>query len=123
MENYINYMNRFTMRDMIAETQLENNVHYYTFYLGSALMISINNEIYIKESSRATMKPKFKKEQEDWLVQQLKRANTPEARKRHPWVIVLGHQPFYCHSSPTDGSCTDETALVIVTFFISLHFI
>ncbi|XP_017462405.1 PREDICTED: acid phosphatase type 7-like, partial [Rhagoletis zephyria] len=67
MENYINYMNRFTMRDMIAETQQENNVHYYTFFLGSALMISINNEIYIKAASRATMKPEFKQEQEDWL--------------------------------------------------------
>lgn len=106
-------MNRFSMRDMIAENQTESNVLYYSFYLGKALIISINNQVYMGKYNQ-TATPTFRKEQEDWLVDLLRRANTPEERKAHPWIIVLGHLPFYCHSSPVDTSCTTEPGPVII---------
>lgn len=35
-------------------------------------------------------------EQYAWLEEELRKANTPEARAKEPWVVVSNHYPMYC---------------------------
>ncbi|CAE7332989.1 ACP7, partial [Symbiodinium pilosum] len=43
-----------------------------------------------------------------WLEDELKKANTAEARAQQPWVIVAGHRPVYC--SLVRPTCSSEAA-------------
>ncbi|XP_017461273.1 PREDICTED: acid phosphatase type 7-like [Rhagoletis zephyria] len=84
------------------------NNHYYAFYLGPALVISINMEVYVDTYNYLFKNTTLQHDQETWLIDRLREANKPEARKKHPWIIVFGHQPLYCSSSRQDGSCTTD---------------
>lgn len=33
---------------------------------------------------------------ENWVIEDLKSANTPEMREKYPFVIVGSHRPIYC---------------------------
>ena len=45
----------------------------------------------------------MQKTQYDWLVQDLEEAN--KNREERPWVIVMGHRPFYC--TVDDTTCNE----------------
>ena len=94
-----------------GSTSHQLNPHYYAFYLGPALVLSINMEVYVALYND-TLNENLRKEQETWMNDRLRAANTPEERKKHPWIIVLGHQPLYCSSSRQDGSCTTDAEQV-----------
>lgn len=95
--------------------QVTSAPHYYAFYLGSALILCINMEVYVQHYNE-TLDPSLKEEQEKWLVDRLKAANSVLARIQYPWIVVVGHQPLYCHSSGEDESCKKEADLVKINF-------
>lgn len=99
------------LADKRGSSSHQLNPHYYAFYLGPALVLSINMEVYVALYND-TLNKNLKKEQETWMNDRLRAANTPEKRKKHPWIIVLGHQPLYCSSSRQDGSCTTDAEQV-----------
>ena len=39
--------------------------------------------------------------QYNWLESELKKANAPEERAKHPWIMTIAHHPMYC--TTTDG--------------------
>src|SRR5699024_3466768 len=110
--NLANYLHRFSMFDMTAPAnQTAKSDHYYAFHLGPALLISVNNEVYVNYYSVAVPHT-VRAEQEKWLVAVLEEANQPDMRARHPWIIVFGHQAMYCHSKPNEQGCKTENKKV-----------
>lgn len=103
-----NYIHRFSMYDMTTLMAGKSD-HYYGFYFGAALIISINNEVFLNYTDLPST---LKAEQGAWLVSLLKEANKPENRARHPWIIILGHQPMYCHTCVDEESCKADARTV-----------
>jgi hypothetical protein len=61
---------------------------FYSFNLGKAHIVMYNTEAYFADD------PNMVATQLNWLIEDLKRANN--MRKEVPWVVVLGHKPYYC---------------------------
>lgn len=98
--NFTHYRYRFSMPG------LPNNL-YYSYNIGPVHIISFNTEYYyflnygIKSLIFQYM----------WLEKDLKEANKPENRRKHPWIITMGHRPMYCSDADKDD-CTYEDDLV-----------
>ena len=84
-ENFTQYRLRFRMPWNEASS---DSSFFYSFTLGKAHVIMYNTEAYFADD------PNMVATQLNWLVEDLKRANN--VRKEVPWVIVLGHKPYYC---------------------------
>ncbi|XP_060531907.1 acid phosphatase type 7-like [Cylas formicarius] len=94
--NFSNYRERFTMHESPASLM-------FSIDIGPAHIISISTEVYY--FLNYGIKPLVF--QYEWLEEDLIRANLPENRKKHPWIIVVGHRPMYCSNSNTDD-CTNH---------------
>ena len=86
--NFSHYKNRFTMPDY---KKYENM--YYSWDIGKAHIISLSTEFYyfFNENRYYLVEKQYQ-----WLENDLFNANLPENRKKHPWIITMGHRPFYC---------------------------
>ena len=54
-----------------------------------------------------------------WLEDELKRANTPEERARHPWIITIAHSPMYCTTIDLDD-CNHHNSVVSTGLIIGV---
>lgn len=99
--NFSNYKARFTM----PSAGLDNMV--YSFNIGSAHIIAIATEFYyfLEYGFKHVVK------QYEWLENDLKTANLPHNRAKHPWIITIGHRPMYCSNLNRDD-CTKHETLV-----------
>lgn len=72
----------------------------YSFDMGPMHIISISTEVYyfINYGLKQIVN------QYEWLVDDLKTANLPANRQKHPWIVVIGHRPMYCSNS-NPGDC------------------
>ncbi|KAB0800087.1 hypothetical protein PPYR_07967 [Photinus pyralis] len=96
--NFSNYRERFSMPG-------GSESFMYSFDLGPLHIISISTEVYY--FMNFGMKPIVF--QYEWLEQDLIRANLPENREKHPWIIVMGHRPMYCSLTDKDDCTHHET--------------
>lgn len=98
--NFSNYKSRFATPN--APDSL-----FYSFNLGPAHIISINTEYYyfLNYGVKSVIFQYY------WLENDLKEANKPENRKKHPWIITFGHRPMYCSNNDGDD-CRYEDDLV-----------
>jgi predicted phosphodiesterase len=89
------YNTRFTM---VPNVTLGHSM-WYSFNYGPYHIASISTETDFKD---APYDETFG-DQLTWLNEDLKKANAN--RKKHPWIIVMGHRPIYCSSilRSTDG--------------------
>lgn len=84
-ENFTQYRLRFRMPWNEAS---RDSSFFYSFNLGKAHIVMYNTEAYFADD------PNMVATQLNWLIEDLKRANN--MRKEVPWVVVLGHKPYYC---------------------------
>eukprot|EP01116_Phalansterium_solitarium_P021458 TRINITY_DN6676_c0_g1_i1.p1 TRINITY_DN6676_c0_g1~~TRINITY_DN6676_c0_g1_i1.p1 ORF type:complete len:551 (-),score=77.47 TRINITY_DN6676_c0_g1_i1:162-1814(-) len=99
--SFHHYRNRFAMPrsdendgwDMWHSWDLQN-VHF----------IAYSSEIFFARTQDI-------QRQYEWLKQDLDRANLPENRQKHPWIIAYGHRPFYCSNIDGDD-CTTPKSVV-----------
>lgn len=84
--NFSHYRKRFTMPHA---DQYENL--YYSFDLGPAHIVSYNTEVFFWPD---LFSQQHMRQQYEWLEADLAAANGN--RQETPWIIVMGHRPFYC---------------------------
>eukprot|EP00088_Acartia_fossae_P052903 TRINITY_DN5998_c0_g1_i1.p1 TRINITY_DN5998_c0_g1~~TRINITY_DN5998_c0_g1_i1.p1 ORF type:complete len:500 (-),score=78.08 TRINITY_DN5998_c0_g1_i1:680-2179(-) len=95
--NFSNYKARFTMPQ-------DNGRMFYTFTVGPVRFFSVSTEYYYYylEDGMVT-------DQYIWLQDQLQKANSKEAREKHPWLVIFGHRPMYCSNTDHDDCTKFET--------------
>ncbi|RWS18873.1 iron/zinc purple acid phosphatase-like protein, partial [Leptotrombidium deliense] len=84
-DNGANFKHRFKMPT--------GNNDYYTFTCGPIRFVIISTELYY------AVERKFgrTKKMIVWLQKTLTEAN--KNRRKQPWIIAIGHKPFYCSDS------------------------
>lgn len=92
---------------MADETSGQINNLFYSFHIGSALVIGFSSEFYYFTNYGL----KQIENQYRWLEEVLSEANKPENRCRFPWIIAMCHRPMYC-SSRDDDDCTNADTIV-----------
>lgn len=100
--NFSNYKNRFAMPgDEIMDRM------FYSFNMGPAHIISFSSEYYFY-LYYGLIQPV---EQFRWLERDLIKANKPENRAKHPWIITMAHRPMYCSNDDNDD-CTKHESII-----------
>lgn len=94
--NFSNYKARFNMPG-------DHDSLWYSFNLGPIHFVSFSTEVYYYLSYGLKLLTK----QFEWLENDLKQANRPENRAKHPWIITYGHRPMYC-SNDKAYDCNPE---------------
>ncbi|XP_064621991.1 acid phosphatase type 7-like [Lineus longissimus] len=95
--NFSNYKYRFSMPAAGGDGQ---NM-YFSYDVGPIHFIAWANELYYY--TYYGIEQIFN--QYKWLENDLKKANLPENRAKHPWIIVYGHRPMYCSNSDDGQHC------------------
>jgi acid phosphatase type 7 len=96
--NFSNYRRRFSMPGGDGEGQ------FYSFNVGRAHIIAYNTEYYYYTGyGWQQIANQYK-----WLENDLKIANLPENRAKHPWIIVMGHRPMYCSNNDDPEHCVTK---------------
>uniref|UniRef100_D3TQW3 Purple acid phosphatase n=1 Tax=Glossina morsitans morsitans TaxID=37546 RepID=D3TQW3_GLOMM len=94
--NFSNYKARFNMPG-------DHDSLWYSFNLGPIHFVSFSTEVYYYLNYGLKLLTK----QFEWLENDLKQANRPENRAKHPWIITYGHRPMYC-SNDKAYDCNPE---------------
>jgi len=86
----------------------EINNFYYSFNIGPAHIISFSTEYYYYQNNNSYQNPNYYTpehidRQLSWLEDDLQKAN--QNRSLRPWIIAIGHKPFYC---ATTGNCAQN---------------
>ncbi|XP_049768957.1 acid phosphatase type 7-like isoform X1 [Schistocerca cancellata] len=90
--NFSEYRARFSMPG-----PYENLMH--SFDMGMVHFIALSTEFYYFLEYGI----KLPVMQFEWLVEDLKKATTAEARAARPWIVAFGHRPMYCsNGGPAD---------------------
>ncbi|KAH9387759.1 Acid phosphatase type 7 [Tyrophagus putrescentiae] len=108
--NFTHYTNRYTMID---EKTGENNNHFYSFNIGPVHVVAFSSEFYYwySYSEQPIYTVTNTRIQYEWLEADLREANKPENRKKHPWIIAAGHRPMYCSTQDDDDCAYNESIL------------
>lgn len=91
--NFSEYSGRFTSP--------QPSVFYHSFNVGPMHIILFTSEFYFFDRFGTEQL----QSQYNWLVEDLAKANTEEARNAQPWIVALAHRPMYCSSLGIDD-CT-----------------
>ena len=79
----------------------------HSWDVGPAHIISINTEFYFFVWDGLHLIS----EQYWWLEEDLKLANQPAQRAKHPWIITMYHHPMYC-TTVNDQDCNHHESVV-----------
>ncbi|UJR35793.1 hypothetical protein I4U23_028541 [Adineta vaga] len=101
--NFSQYFAKFSMPSSMNTYGGDAN-HFYSFNVGSAHVIGFSTEFYYYTEYGFDQIIN----QYQWLEEDLKKANKPANRARHPWIITMGHKPMYCSNSDDDECLTTE---------------
>ncbi|KAK7109977.1 hypothetical protein V1264_013922 [Littorina saxatilis] len=100
-DTFTHYAHRFSMPQ--SPWPMSVNKLWYSFDVGPVHFVSYSSEVFF------TLNGSLVQKQFDWLVADLKKANTQ--RNKRPWVIAFGHRPMYCSANDGDD-CTKNDSLV-----------
>merc|ERR1719502_362812 len=96
--NFAGYLNRLRMPQSAPAT-MPLSRFYYSFNYGPVHVLVYSSEHPFTPGT----------EQHDFITADLAAASQPEARNKHPWIIVFTHRPLYCSDLVTwSGRCVNE---------------
>ncbi|XKL65548.1 hypothetical protein PGB90_008968 [Kerria lacca] len=95
--NFSNYRARFNMPSSPDSL-------FYSYNIGPAHIISFNTEYYyfLNYGLKSVIL------QYMWLEKDLKEANHPKNRQKHPWIITFAHRPMYCSDDDGDDCLYED---------------
>ena len=96
-DNFTEYNIRFKAIQSVGGTDSKSNSnHYYSFNIGLIHYIMVSTEVYsYPKQAKDGPSPFSIAEQLKWLEIDLIRANIPMQREQQPWIVLLGHRPWY----------------------------
>lgn len=98
-ESYYNFSHfnaRFTTPGYSSGPGSRGNL-WWSRDVGPVHLVSYNTEAYFDGPVNVTVQKQF-----EWLQRDLARAN--DNRARVPWIVALGHRPFYCNVAGHDST-------------------
>ncbi|UJR10227.1 hypothetical protein I4U23_014440 [Adineta vaga] len=106
--NFSQYVAKFSM-PWPNNTYGGDANHYYSFNVGPVHVISFSTEFYYY------LQYGFEQiiNQYQWIERDLKEANKPENRAKHPWIITMAHKPMYC-SNNNDDECLFANGYIFI---------
>lgn len=100
---FSNYRYRFSMPG--SQWPMPRDGLWYSFNVGLVHFVSYSTEVCVGSDET------LKKQQHDWLVQDLNKAN--EERTSRPWIVAFGHRPMYCSGwAAASSDCGKNASLV-----------
>jgi len=121
--NFVVYNHRFLMPN--ANNQSKSM--YYSFDYSNVHFISYSTETSFKGAPYGDSN-NFG-DQVSWIKEDLIKANLPENRQKHPWIIVGGHRPIYSSSKgysskgvPTDNFSPPSNSATLQAIFEDLFY-
>ncbi|GFO41119.1 purple acid phosphatase [Plakobranchus ocellatus] len=98
--SYFHYLHRFSY----GEWPISKDKMWYSVDIGPVHLISFSTEIFFTDNGQ------YKASQHDWLIRDLKLANTN--REAVPWVVAFGHRPMYCSYEDPSLECNHKASEV-----------
>ena len=75
---------------------MSNSNHYYSFDVGLVHYVMVSSEVYTYPSeAKNGPSPFTAQDQLEWLEADLIKANAPAQREKVPWIVLMGHRPWY----------------------------
>ena len=96
--NFSHFKGRFSM----PYRGISHNL-WWSVDIGLVHFVSYNTEAYFDGPISVTMRAQY-----DWLMADLSAAAAPDRRAAVPWIIAMGHRPFYCNVMSKAGTCDGE---------------
>lgn len=96
-DNFTEYNIRFKAIESVSgSTSHSHSNHFYSFDVGLIHYIMVSTEVYSYPTQAKDGPSSFTvEEQLKWLEIDLKYANRPEVREQRPWIVLMGHRPWY----------------------------
>jgi acid phosphatase type 7 len=122
-DNFTEYNMRFKAIESLAGANCgSNSNHFYSFDEGLVHYIMVSTEVYVYPDQAANGPSPFTAEQQlAWLEADLKAANAEGRREAVPWIVLMGHRPWY---TADEASFRDFDALACqygVDLYITGH--
>src|SRR6218665_4176438 len=108
-DNFSHYDARFTMLgdrqkpEVMKPLEQRLNNHYYSLDIGPAHIVVFSNEFYYFYANYGWEQIAY---QYEWLKNDLEKAN--KNRDKTPWIIVMGHRPFYTVKECPEPECDSQ---------------
>lgn len=96
-DNFTEYNLRFkSIEDLAGRISGSHSNHYYSYDVGLIHYVVVSTEVYsYPDEASAGPSPYTAEKQLHWLEADLKRVNADGRREKTPWVVLLGHRPWY----------------------------
>lgn len=85
--NFTHYLGRFWSLESLGEASGSGTPLWYSWNAPHVHFIGFNTEVFLEFTDPAQVQRQL-----DWLRQDLSLANTPENRKKYPWLITFSHK-------------------------------
>lgn len=83
---------------MHSQGHNEINNHFWSYNIGPVHLVAFSTEFhYFTQYGTHQIMNQYR-----WLEEDLKEANKPENRAKHPWIITIGHRPYYVQFKEDD---------------------
>lgn len=122
-DNFREYNLRFKGIEALAGAHCgSNSNHYYSFDEGLVHYVVVSTEVYVYPDQAANGPSPFTAEEQlSWLEADLKAANAENRREAVPWIVLMGHRPWYTADNATFREFDDLACQYGVDLYITGH--
>jgi len=86
-ENFTHYANRYAALQHLGDNSKSDTLFWYSFNQPNVHFITFDTEVYSYYPDEAMIARQLR-----WMEADLQKYNTPEMRKKYPWIISIAHK-------------------------------